>query len=76
MWLGYSDLRQEGVFVDNFHKPPAKTYWHAGEPNNIGSERFTMLAYHQYGDWNNSNGATKLPYACQFTGGKFITGPK
>merc|ERR1719402_45444 len=67
MWLGYSDVREEGVFVDNNYNAPAEYFWRDGEPNNIGIEPFVELGTHKIPlIWNNNSGTSKRPYACQF----------
>jgi hypothetical protein len=51
-WIGFLDPNGDGNFVWIDGEPVTFTHWNAGEPNNIGTERWTEMLGSS-GEWNN-----------------------
>lgn len=68
MWLGYSDIETDGVWVDHEGKPPAKTYWAPDEPKYWrGRKNCLMVGFTKYDTWHAGDCRNhRIPYACQF----------
>lgn len=54
-YIGYTDTAQEGVFVWQDGDTSTYTNWHAGEPNNAGSEDCAEVGFFGSSTWNDIN---------------------
>jgi hypothetical protein len=53
LWLGLTDVAEEGRWVWASGEPVTYTNWHPGEPNNLGDEDYAQLF--RDGTWNDTN---------------------
>jgi hypothetical protein len=53
LWIGLSDLAEEGTWVWTNGEPVTYTNWDVGEPNNLGGEDYGQLF--MAGTWNDTN---------------------
>ena len=64
IWIGYSDLAEEGVFVWVDGSDEGYENWNGGEPNNnLGDEHYTELLAN--GRWNDKFIGASRPFVCE-----------
>ncbi len=63
LWIGLTDLDQEGVWVWADGSTPDYLNWNGGEPNNAGNEDCVQL--YPSGAWNDINCATPYAVICE-----------
>jgi len=64
-WLGITDTKTEGIWLDDAGNPITFENWRTGEPNDYGKGEDCALIY-DGGDWNDESCAHNRHFACQF----------
>ncbi|KAG2468041.1 MBL protein, partial [Polypterus senegalus] len=65
MYIGVTDTKTEGTFVDLKGRPLSFTKWKAGEPNNSGGSENCIHIWHN-GEWNDTNCNSEMHAICLF----------
>lgn len=65
-WIGFNDLRREGVWVWEDGTRVTYTNWNAAEPNDTGSgEDCGQINRYSDGSWNDEPCRNALPFVCE-----------
>lgn len=64
-FLGITDTKKEGQFVDQRGRPVTYQNWNAHEPNNAGAEEHCGMILPD-GKWNDINCSASLLAVCEF----------
>lgn len=66
VWLGLSDLQNEGQFVTlSDARRPRYSNWIKGEPNNLRENEHCAMYWSLKKGWNDSPCTVKLNYVCK-----------
>jgi len=67
LWIGASDLKEEGIFVWTNGKPLSYNNWAPGEPNNYGrrGEDCVEVNFRAPGLWNDNGCNKKRKFMCE-----------